>query len=84
MTVYPEIESWNEFYPGEIFMRMGETETIDDAFPVFKNAKIGTTIYLGMSPNETRVFKKIGDIEALPDMDSSLLILVNVSASNNS
>lgn len=79
MVVYPEIESWNEFYPSEIFMRMGETETSEDVFPVFKIAKIGTTIYLGRSSNETTVYKKIGDIEALPDMDSSLISVGHIS-----
>ena len=75
MLVYPEIESWNEFYPSEIFMLMGENETSEAAFPVFKIAKIGTTIYLGRSANETMVYKKIGDIEALPDIDSSLIYI---------
>ena len=32
MQVYPEIESWNEFYPNEIFIMIGENETIGDAF----------------------------------------------------
>ena len=75
MRVYPEIESWNEFYPSEIFVLMGETETNEDVFPVFKIANIGTTIYLGRSANETMVYKKIGDIEALPDMKSSLIFV---------
>ena len=78
MTIYPEIESWDEFYPSEIFMLMGETETSEDALPVFKIANIGTTIYLGRSANETMVYKKIGDIEALPDMESSLIYVGHV------
>lgn len=79
MVVYPEIESWNEFYPSEIFIRMGENETSEDVFPVFKIAKIGTTINLGRSSNDTMVYKKIGDIEGLPDMDSSLITVGHVN-----
>ena len=73
MKVYPEIESWNEFYPSEIFILMGANESIDDAFPMFKIANIGTTFYLGISSNETLVYKKIGDIEAASDVGSSII-----------
>ena len=79
MLVYPEIESWNKFYPSEIFIRMDEADTNEDMLPVLKIAKIGTTIYLGRSANETMVYKKIGDIEALPDTVSSLLVIGRVS-----
>ena len=75
MIVYPKIESWDEFYPSEIFIRMGDNEIINDAFPMFKIANIGTTFYLGVSSNETIVYKKIEDIEDLPDMKSSIIIV---------
>lgn len=75
MIVYPEIESWNEFYPSEIFIRLGDNEQTSDAFPVIKIANIGTTFYLGQSANETLIGKKIGDIEDITDLNSSLLMI---------
>ena len=81
MRVYPEIESWNEFYPNEIFIRMGETETAMDAFPVYKIANIGTTIYLGLSTTETMVYKKIGKIEATSDIASGMILIGDVTVS---
>lgn len=61
MLVYPEIESWNEFYPSEIFIRLGLNETMEDAFTAFKNANIGATIHLGLNTQPlTLIFKKIG------------------------
>lgn len=35
MPVYPEVESWNEFYPSEIFIR---NEPMEDVFSVIKMA----------------------------------------------
>lgn len=75
MVVYPEIESWNEYYPREIFIRLGGGEVLEDALSALKIANIGTTIYLGISSNETRIFKKIGVVEAVPDMSSSLILV---------
>lgn len=72
MIVYPEIESWNKFYPREIFIRH---ETNDDIFSVIKMANIGTTIYSGSSMTATQIYKKIGEIEAVPDMDSNLILI---------
>lgn len=79
MIVYPEIESWNEFYPGEIFILLADNEGVSDAFAVLKKANIGTTIYLGQSSDETTIVKKIRDIEVLDDINSSLLLLWNVN-----
>lgn len=75
MVVYPEIESWNEYYPSEIFIRLGENETMADVIPIVKMANIGTTLYIGMAPNETLISKKIGDMEDLPDSNSSMLMI---------
>ena len=72
MLVYPEVESWNEFYPSEIFIRNEPTE---DVFSVIKMANIGTTIYSGNSSTATQIYKKIGKIEAISDMDSSLILI---------
>ena len=79
MLVYPEIESWNEFYPSEIFIRNEPTE---DIFSVIKRANIGTTIYGGDSTTATRIYKKIGKIEAAPDMESSLVLIGYVTVGN--
>lgn len=75
MVVYPKIESWNEFYPSEIFIRMDDNEQLSDAFPIIKMANIGTTLYIGTVPNETLIGKKIGDMEVLPDLNSSMLMI---------
>lgn len=82
MHVYPEIESWNEFYPNEIFIRLGDNEDNNVALPVFKIANIGTTIYLGLSMNETQIFKKISDIEIFSDVKSSTLLVGYVRTYN--
>ena len=79
MLVYPEIESWDEFYPSEIFIRH---EPSEDAFSVIKMANIGATIYAGNSSASTQIYKKIGKIEAVPDMDSSLILIGYVTAGN--
>lgn len=79
MVVYPEIESWNEFYPSEIFIRMAEADTNEDMVRVFKLAKIGTTINLSRSPNITATYKKIGVVETMGDFDQNLILLANVS-----
>lgn len=78
MCVYPEIESWNEFYPSEIFIKLGDSETIPDALPALKIANIGTQIYIGTPTDETIIYKKIGVIEALPDVNLSLIIVGKV------
>lgn len=82
MVVYPKIESWNEFYPSEIFIRH---EPKDDIFSVVKMANIGTTIYSGTSTTATQIYKKIGEIEAIPDMDSGLILIgyVNIGGGPN-
>lgn len=82
MVVYPEMESWNEFYPSEIFMLLSAT---DDHFPVFKKAKIGTTIYLAdmedgaFVSSVTTVIKKIGVIEDPTDISSSMILVGYIS-----
>lgn len=79
MLVYPEIESWDEFYPSEIFIRNEPTE---DVFSVIKKANIGTKIYAGNSLTATQIYKKIGKIEDAPDMDSNLILIGNVTVGN--
>lgn len=78
MVVYPEIESWDEFYPSEIFIRMVDTDTHDNLLTVLKKVNIGTTINVGKTANTTETYKKIGDIVSLDDMNSNLLLLRRV------
>ena len=79
MLVYPEIESWDEFYPSEIFIRHEKTENL---LSVIKMANIGTTIYSGTSVTATQIYKKIGKIEAAPDLDSNLILIGYVTVGN--
>ena len=72
MRVYPEIESWNEFYPNEIFIMLGDNELIGDAFLPIKMANIGTIINLYRPDSGGSVFKKIGDIDSVDDLDLEL------------
>lgn len=80
MVVYPDIESWNKFYPSEIFILLGDNETTEDALPALKIANIGTTIYLGVSATETYISKKIKDIEDLLDINSSMINIGHVNS----
>ena len=79
MCVYPEVESWNEFYPSEVFIRLGDNETLNDAFPVLKMANIGTTVYIGSSASQTDIFKKIGKIEVFSDVSLSTILVGQVN-----
>lgn len=82
MVVYPEIESWDEFYPTEIFIKMDEADTNEDLLPVIKMANIGTTINLSRSPNMTTTYKKIGVVETMGDFNKNLILLRDVSIGN--
>lgn len=79
MVVYPEIESWNEFYPSEIFIRRESNDSNEDLISVLNKANIGAEISLGNSSYSTDTYKKIGDIVSLSDMDSNLLLLRRVA-----
>ena len=82
MLVYPEIESWDEFYPSEIFIIMGETDTNEDLLRVIKMTNIGTTINLSKSPTITTTYKKIGVVETMDDLYKRLILLANISMGN--
>ena len=82
MLVYPEIESWDEFYPSEIFILMGETDTNEDLLRVIKMTNIGTTINLSKSPTITTTYKKIGVVETMDDLYKRLILLANISMGN--
>lgn len=82
MVVYPEIESWNEFYPSEIFIRMVEGNTNEDLFRVIKMANIGTTITISESSSSSTTYKKISAVETAGDFNKSLIPLAQISLSN--
>ena len=83
MVVYPEVNSWDEFYPSEIFVQQNDTESDEELFPIFKKAKIGSTFYVGVmangAPAGTTIYKKIGDIEAPSDVSLNFLIVGNIA-----
>ena len=79
ICAYPELESWNEFYPNEIFIAITNSDTEGAYLPVLKKAKIGTTIVLGENCSITTTYKKVGDIEDGADINSSLIILGEVA-----
>lgn len=47
MHVYPNPDSWDEFYPSDIFIALGTGETLNNAMNVFVKANIGATIVMG-------------------------------------
>ena len=82
MRVYPEIESWDEFYPSEIFIRTESGDSNEDLVSVLNKANIGATIYSGNSMTATQIYKKIGKIEAILDMESNLVLIGYVTVGN--
>lgn len=81
MQVYPNPDSWDEFYPSEIFIAVTRDDSSDAPLPVFIQANIGTTIALGQpgsSGQITRVYKKVGELETMADFESALVILSKV------
>lgn len=81
MQVYPNPDSWDEFYPSEIFIAVTRDDSSDAPLPVFIQANIGTTIALGQpgsSGQITRVYKKVGELETMADFESAFVILSKV------
>ena len=76
MTVYPEIESWDEFYPSEIFFQAGNDES--GAHEILKKCPIGAKIYMGMGVDATSVYKKIGEYKVVDDMNTSLVLVGSI------
>lgn len=83
MQVYPELASWDEFYPSEIFIAIGATDEADAVFPILKKANIGATIIIGETNPRTKstTYKKVGDIEAIADIPTSMVLLGQVELS---
>lgn len=83
MKVYPNPDSWDEFYPTEIFIGLADTDTQLEYIPIIKKANIGATIVFGSNTAST-TYKKVGDIKAIADIATSLVILNAVDAPHNS
>ena len=83
MLAYPEIESWNEFYPSEIFLRMTIADDDNAVVETFKKANVGAKIYLALTEAETLIYKKVGEFENQNDMYSNLILLGHVTVNNN-
>lgn len=79
MIIYPNPDSWDEFYPSEIFIAMTKSDTDSAYLPILKKANIGATIVVGESGSTTMTYKKVGDIEAAADLDTSLIFLGRVT-----
>lgn len=84
MQVYPELASWDEFYPNEIFIALGPTDEEDVFFPILKKANIGATIIIGETNPRTKstTYKKVGGIEAIADIPTSMVLLGQVELSS--
>lgn len=76
MLVYPEIESWDEFYPSEIFVSYGENDNIDE---ILIKAPVGSTIYLGTNAQQTSIFKKVAEAKGAEDMDKSFILIGDIA-----
>lgn len=79
MHVYPNPDSWDEFYPSEIFIGLGDEEGSADTLPVIKKANIGATIVIGEQGVSSFTYKKVGEIEAIADTTVAL-VLLNVTS----
>lgn len=82
MIVYPNPDSWDEFYPSEIFIALGEGEDISAVINEFVKANIGATIIIGERATKSQTYKKVGEIESFADMVSNLVLLGTAGASS--
>lgn len=82
MHVYPNPESWDEFYPSEIFIAVGD-EPMAELVPILKKANIGATITIGDVAIASKTYKKVRGVEALADIDTSLVLLARVTPNGN-
>lgn len=78
MRTYPEIESWDEFYPSEVYLSMDISDEDADMLETIKKLNIGTKIYIALSSDETLIYKKIGQPKDLDTMYDDLILLGHV------
>lgn len=82
MIVYPNPDSWDEFYPSEIFIAMANGDSQSDLVPVIAKAQIGASIVVGSAASSSITYKKVGEIAALADISTSLIFLGQVASNN--
>ena len=80
MNVYPSADSWDEFYPSEIFIALAEGETGANYLSLLTKANIGATIVIGNETGASTTYKKVGDVEALADVNTALVTLARCAA----
>lgn len=81
LIVYPNPDSWDEFYPSDIFIALGAGEDISAAINALVNANIGANILIGENAFKSRTYKKVGEIETVADINTSLVLLGRVTMS---
>lgn len=74
MVVYPNPDSWDEFYPSEIFMIVTGDDSDEAILNIIKKANIGATIVLGERA-QTTTYKKVAALASMADVDTSLIVL---------
>lgn len=75
MHVYPNPDSWDEFYPNDIFIALGVGEAINTVIGALVKANIGATIVISKEATQSQAYKKVGEIESLADISKSLVLL---------
>lgn len=78
MRTYPEIESWDEFYPSEVYLIQEITDEDADMLETIKKVNIGATIHIALSEDETLIYKKVGATKDLDTMYENLVLLGHV------
>lgn len=82
MIVYPNPDSWDEFYPTDIFIALGAGEDISAAINAIVNANIGANILIGENATKSQTYKKVGEIVSIADMSSNLVLLSTADANS--
>lgn len=82
MIVYPNPDSWDEFYQSDIFIALGTGEDISTAINEFVKANIGANILIGENATKSQTYKKVGEIESVADMLSNLVLLGTAGATS--
>lgn len=74
MIVYPNPDSWDEFYPSEIFIALDTDEDINTAINAIVKLNIGANILIGEYGTKSQTYKKVGEIESVADLSSNLVL----------
>lgn len=82
MHVYPNPDSWDEFYPSEIFIALAKGESQSDLVSMLAKAQIGANIVVGTGASSSITYKKVGEIAVLADVGTSLIFLGQAVSSN--